>query len=121
LGLNSMTEDDKDDDRHKADRRSFLEQCGRFAVVTPPVVTLMLATDSTKKALAASGTKTVTLATTTTATTTAATTFTNDTTTFTTTTVTTTLSQLDDPSRNSRHGNSQLAMMVDSMGVMKPS
>jgi hypothetical protein len=26
----------------KSDRRAFLQQCGRFAVVTPPVVTLML-------------------------------------------------------------------------------
>ena len=30
------------DERSKADRRAFLLQCGRFAVVTPPVVSLLL-------------------------------------------------------------------------------
>jgi hypothetical protein len=34
----------------KSDRRAFLQQCGRFAVVTPPVVTLMLSVSD--KALA---------------------------------------------------------------------
>src|SRR6476660_5172912 len=30
------------DEQSKTDRRTFLQQCGRFAVVTPPVVSLML-------------------------------------------------------------------------------
>ena len=30
------------DEKSKADRRAFLLQCGRFAIVTPPVVSLML-------------------------------------------------------------------------------
>src|SRR4026208_868183 len=34
----------------KSDRGAFLQQCGRFAVVTPPVVTLMLSVSD--KALA---------------------------------------------------------------------
>jgi hypothetical protein len=70
-----------DEERQKLARRSFLEQCGRFAVATPPVVSLMLTT-GTKAALAASGRTTLstttfgntTTATTTTATTTATTT-----------------------------------------------
>ena len=50
------------DDKLKAERRAFLEKCGRFALVTPPVVTLMLAVSekTTTKALAASGPTTVT-------------------------------------------------------------
>ena len=32
----------RDHEWSKSDRRAFLQQCGRFAVVTPPVVTLML-------------------------------------------------------------------------------
>jgi hypothetical protein len=97
-----MTNIEQDDERQKSDRRSFLEQCGRFAIVTPPVVTLMLATDSTKKALAASGT-TVTV--TTSATTTTA------------TTTTVTLSMLEHSDDRTK---SDLAMMMDSMGLMKP-
>jgi hypothetical protein len=138
-------------DRLKADRRSFLEQCGRFAVVTPPVVSLMLATDSTRKALAASGRTTVTTATTATTfatitttaspttvttaiTTTSPTTITATTSvTFTTTAVTTDtiittdfvttslLGMMDGVRGNSNHTNSQLAMIVDSMAVMKLS
>ena len=30
------------DERSKSDRRDFLLKCGRFAVVTPPVVSLLL-------------------------------------------------------------------------------
>ena len=33
---------DANDKWSKSDRRTFLQQCGRFAVVTPPVVSLML-------------------------------------------------------------------------------
>jgi hypothetical protein len=38
-----MTDDVRDDNRLRAERRAFLEKCGRFSVVTPPSVTLMLA------------------------------------------------------------------------------
>ena len=30
------------DEKSKSDRRAFLLQCGRFAVITPPVVSMML-------------------------------------------------------------------------------
>lgn len=45
----SMTESDRA-------RREFLRKCGRFAVVTPPVVTLLLSTSLDSPAVAASGT-----------------------------------------------------------------
>ncbi len=108
------------EERQKLERRSFLEQCGRFAVVTPPVVSLMLTT-GTKAALAASGNTTLT--------TTTATTTTLPTTTLPATTAPTlTLPTLSLPTLSlgmmllpdgSEH--SELAMMIDSMGVMKPS
>jgi len=41
---------DKDDDR-----RAFLKTCGRFAAVTPPVMTLLLSTSLTSTAIARSG------------------------------------------------------------------
>src|SRR6185503_17344851 len=66
-----MTDDVRDDNRLRADRRAFLEKCGRFSVVTPPVVTLMLAVSSSTEALATSAkTLTTTTLTTTTPTTT---------------------------------------------------
>ena len=37
-----MSGDTHDDDELRAARRDFLLKCGRFAVVTPPVVSLML-------------------------------------------------------------------------------
>ena len=37
------------------DRREFLKKCGRFAVVTPPAVTLLLSTSLTSDAIANSG------------------------------------------------------------------
>ncbi|WP_080636814.1 hypothetical protein [Sinorhizobium meliloti] len=37
------------------DRREFLKACGRFAVVTPPAVTMLLSTSLTSNAIAASG------------------------------------------------------------------
>jgi hypothetical protein len=52
-----------EEERQKVERRSFLERCGRFAVVTPPLVSLMLTT-GTKAALAASGKTTLTTTTT---------------------------------------------------------
>lgn len=46
-----MTRDGNEDD----DRRAFLKTCGRFAAVTPPVMTLLLSTSLTSKAIASSG------------------------------------------------------------------
>lgn len=46
-----MTRDGNEDD----DRREFLKTCGRFAAVTPPVMTLLLSTSLTSKAIARSG------------------------------------------------------------------
>jgi hypothetical protein len=39
------------------DRRRFLKSCGRFAVVTPPAMTLLLSTSLTSDAIANSGAK----------------------------------------------------------------
>ena len=41
-----MNRDDDDD------RREFLKNCGRFAAVTPPVLTALLSTTMTSKAIA---------------------------------------------------------------------
>lgn len=46
-----VTRDGDDDD----DRRAFLKTCGRFAAVTPPVMTLLLSTSLSSKAIAHSG------------------------------------------------------------------
>jgi hypothetical protein len=136
-----MTDDVQDDERRRAERRAFLEKCGRFSVVTPPVVTLMLAVSGKTEALATSArttttttlttttpttTQTTTKATTTTQTTTKATTTTQQTTTtqtatktvITTTTVTTSVSPLAlDLDQTGR--TQSLAMMIDAMGLMK--
>ncbi len=37
------------------DRRKFLAACGKFAVVTPPAVTLLLSTSLNSEAIAKSG------------------------------------------------------------------
>lgn len=37
------------------DRREFLKACGRFAVVTPPAMTILLSTSLTSDAIAVSG------------------------------------------------------------------
>jgi hypothetical protein len=37
------------------DRREFLKNCGRFAAVTPPAITLLLSTSLTSDAIAHSG------------------------------------------------------------------
>ena len=39
----------------EASRRKFLAQCGKFAIVTPPTISLMLATSQQNFAVAASG------------------------------------------------------------------
>jgi len=46
-----VTRDGNEDD----DRRAFLKTCGRFAVVTPPAMTLLLSTSLTSTAIASSG------------------------------------------------------------------
>jgi hypothetical protein len=38
-----------------ADRRKFLASCGKFAVITPPAITLLLSTTLTSTAVMASG------------------------------------------------------------------
>ena len=38
-----------------ADRRKFLASCGKFAAVTPPVLTVLLSTSLTSDAIASSG------------------------------------------------------------------
>jgi hypothetical protein len=40
-----------------ADRRKFLAACGKFAVVTPPTMTLLLSTSLTSTAIAGSAGK----------------------------------------------------------------
>lgn len=41
-------------DKADADRRKFLATCGRFAVVTPPAITLLLSTSLNSTAVAGS-------------------------------------------------------------------
>lgn len=42
-------------DSENDDRREFLKSCGKFAAVTPPVMTLLLSTSLTSTAIAGSG------------------------------------------------------------------
>ncbi|MDF0581939.1 hypothetical protein GPL17_37105 [Bradyrhizobium yuanmingense] len=42
-------------DSNSEDRREFLRSCGKFAAVTPPVMTLLLSTSLTSTAIASSG------------------------------------------------------------------
>jgi len=48
--VTSRPEDDAD-----ADRRKFLATCGKFAVVTPPAITMLLSTSLHSSAIAHSG------------------------------------------------------------------
>ena len=48
--INNLPENDAD-----KDRRKFLASCGKFAVVTPPAITMLLSTSLTSDAIAASG------------------------------------------------------------------
>lgn len=41
-------------DTAATDRRKFLEACGKFAIVTPPTVTMLLSTSLNSTAVAAS-------------------------------------------------------------------
>jgi hypothetical protein len=53
-----MTDNDSNsvnDTSLDSDRRKFLAACGKFAVVTPPAVTLLLSTSLTSEAIAKSG------------------------------------------------------------------
>jgi hypothetical protein len=118
----SMTTDAHDkqklasDRREPSDRREFLQQCGRFAVVTPPVVSLMLTVgdkalagnlatspgkkdekDETKTTTSTITTKTVTS-------------------TSSTVTVTNTAGELMHPGTKA---DTNLATVIDSMGLMK--
>lgn len=45
----------KDDAASIADRRKFLAACGRFAVITPPALTVLLSTSLNSTAIAHSG------------------------------------------------------------------
>jgi hypothetical protein len=51
-----MTHLDNDENE---DRRQFLKSCGKFAVVTPPSMTLLLSTSLTSTAIARSGSHSV--------------------------------------------------------------
>ena len=42
------------EDDSEADRRKFLATCGKFAVVTPPAITMLLSTSLTSNAITAS-------------------------------------------------------------------
>jgi len=116
-----MSQDVRDEDRLKAERRAFLEKCGRFAVVTPPVVTLMLAvSDKAKAQLATSPVRTTTVTTRTTTTTNGTTTTTKTTTNGTvTTTVTPTTTSINFNLHGPSEPKGDLAMMIDSMGLKK--
>jgi hypothetical protein len=45
----------EDDTASIADRRKFLAACGRFAVITPPALTVLLSTSLNSTAIAHSG------------------------------------------------------------------
>jgi hypothetical protein len=49
------TERLKDSDQTDLARRAFLQSCGKFAVVTPPAISLLLSTSLNSPAVAASG------------------------------------------------------------------
>jgi hypothetical protein len=50
-----MTSEESKPSRSEEDRREFLKSVGRFAAVTPPVITMLLSTSLTSDAIAASG------------------------------------------------------------------
>ena len=112
LGVSGMSDNSRDDDKRNAERREFLEKCGRFAAVTPPVITLMLAvSDKASAQVVTSPAR----ATTTTTTTTTTKTTTNGTIT-TKSVLTSFLQQLHYTPTGQTH---DLAMIVDSLGVRK--
>lgn len=50
-----MKSDPTNDAGHSEARRRFLKDCGRYAVATPPAITLLLSTAGPNYAMAASG------------------------------------------------------------------
>jgi hypothetical protein len=52
---NPMSDNNHDLSEDGEDRRSFLKSCGKFAAVTPPVVSILLSTSLTSDAIARSG------------------------------------------------------------------
>jgi hypothetical protein len=56
---NSTTDSTDADVIESPERRDFLDRCGKFAVVTPPAITLLLSTTLSSEAIAASGGTTV--------------------------------------------------------------
>lgn len=50
-----MERQDIGQDRAGADRRKFLEACGKFAVTVPPAMTMLLSTSLVSPAIAKSG------------------------------------------------------------------
>jgi hypothetical protein len=42
-------------EEQEVERRKFLAQCGRFAIATPPAITLLMSTSLTSQAIAKSG------------------------------------------------------------------
>jgi len=114
-----MTKKDMhDEEKSESDRRSFLQQCGRFALVTPPVVSLMLTVGEkgVPQALAASGSKKHTETTGSKSTSASATSNTATSITNTTGTSITNTTGLMDPGTKP---HTDLAMVIDSMGLMK--
>lgn len=53
--MHSQNETEPGADGAEADRRKFLASLGRFSVVTPPAITLLLSTTLTSAAIAQSG------------------------------------------------------------------
>jgi hypothetical protein len=47
--------DNQDPKTSQSDRRAFLQKCGRFAIVTPPAISMLLSTSLTSDAIAKSG------------------------------------------------------------------
>jgi hypothetical protein len=47
--------DNQDPKSNQSDRRAFLQKCGRFAIVTPPAISMLLSTSLTSDAIAKSG------------------------------------------------------------------
>lgn len=50
-----MTDTSSNNSHPAEDRRKFLESCGKFAVVTPPALMMLLSTSLTSEAIAHSG------------------------------------------------------------------
>jgi Hint domain len=92
-----MAHNVRDEARQRAERRAFLEQCGRFAAVTSPVVTLMLTVSSDEASATTSTTTTTSTKTSTTSTKTSTTSTTTKTTTTHPTTTTITITPTPTP------------------------